>query len=173
MEGWRQRWQETTSSLSADRLGDGDVARQRDQGGFGALGGHGGEGAGQGREGQGEVLADIARMKFGLLRTLIADYDLVRQSGFMDERFPRYDGLLLSIKLASMTSFAYLHEPLVNKRVHPGSDSTSNTVFDNLQEQLGIFRDIQPLLASRLDEATVKSVNERWKHRLIKQLNKL
>ena len=122
---------------------------------------------------QGEVLADIARMKFGLLRTLIADFDLVRQAGFMDERFPRYDGLLLSIRLASMTPFAYLHEPLVNKRQHPGSDSTSNTVFDNLQEQLGIFRDIQPLLASRLDADTIRSINERWKHRLIKQLNKL
>jgi glycosyltransferase involved in cell wall biosynthesis len=121
---------------------------------------------------QGEVLADVARMKFGLLRTLIADYDLVKAAGFMDERFTMYDGLLLSIQLAGMCPFAYIHEPLVNKRNHPGSDSVSNTTMDSLYEQFGIFRDIQPLLAG-LDESTISSVNKRWKKRLIKQINKL
>jgi glycosyltransferase involved in cell wall biosynthesis len=121
---------------------------------------------------QGEVLADVASMKFGLLRTLIADYELVKAAGFMDERYTMYDGLLLSIQLAAMCPFAYIHEPLVNKRNHPGSDSTSNTTMDSLYEQVGIFRDIQPLLAG-LDDSTIRSVNKRWKKRLIKQLNKL
>ena len=90
----------------------------------------------------------------------------------MDERFTMYDGLLLSIQLAGMCPFAYIHEPLVNKRNHPGSDSVSNTTMDSLYEQFGIFRDIQPLLAG-LDESTISSVNKRWKKRLIKQINKL
>ena len=121
---------------------------------------------------QGDVLADVASIKFGLLRTLIADYELVRAAGFMDERYTKCDGLLLSIQLASMCRFAYIHEPLVSKRSHPGSDSVSNTTMDSLHDNFGIFHDIQPLL-SRLDENTIRTVNECWKKRLIKQLNKL
>jgi glycosyltransferase involved in cell wall biosynthesis len=121
---------------------------------------------------QGDILADAASIKFGLLRTLIADYDLVKAAGFMDERYTKCDGLLLSIQLAGMCEFAYVHEPLVNKRNHPGSDSVSNTQLDSLHDNFGIFYDIQPLL-SRLDEHAHRTVNERWKKRLIKQLNKL
>jgi len=121
---------------------------------------------------QGDVLADMASIKFGLLRTLIADYDLVKAAGFMDERYTKCDGLLLSIQLAGMCKFAYIHEPLVNKRNHPGSDSAYNTTMDSLHDNFGIFYDIQPLL-SNLDKSTVRTVNERWKKRLIKQLNKL
>ena len=45
----------------------------------------------------------------------------------MDERYTKCDGLLLSIQLSSMCEFAYIHEPLVYKRVHKGSDSAMNT----------------------------------------------
>ena len=121
---------------------------------------------------QGNVLADTARMRCGQLRTLIANYDMVKEAGFMDERYIKYDGELLAIKLASMCQFAYIHEPLVNKRNHPGSDSASNTAMDSLLERVGVFHDIQPLLAD-LDKRTIRKINQRWKKMLIKRIKKL
>jgi len=121
---------------------------------------------------QGDILANVAMLNFGLLRTLIADYDAVRAAGFMNERYTKADGLLLSIQLAGTCKFAYVHEPLVNKRQHPGSDSVSNTPLDSLHDNFGIFYTIQPLLAA-LDPKTAAAVNKRWKKRLIKRLNRL
>ena len=121
---------------------------------------------------QGDILASVAMQNFGLLRTLIADYDAVQAVGLMNERYTKTDGLLLSIQLAGICKFAYVHEPLVNKRQHPGSDSVKNTILDSLHDNIGIFYDIQPLLAA-LNPKTAAAVNERWKKRLIKLLNRL
>ena len=121
---------------------------------------------------QGDVLVYVAMFQFGLLRTLIADYELVQKAGFMDERYRMYDGELLTTQLASMCHFAYVDEPLVNKRKHPGGDSITNTDIEKLRERLSLYRDMQPLLA-RLDGRTIKKINDRWKKRLTKQLNKI
>ena len=48
----------------------------------------------------GEIFFEIAMGKFGILRNMIIDYSLLRQVGFMDERFPRYDGFELTVRLA-------------------------------------------------------------------------
>src|SRR5215212_3522426 len=50
----------------------------------------------------GYAFCDIAKGKKGLLRTLVADYQAVKDAGFMDLRFTRYDGLWLTIKLAAV-----------------------------------------------------------------------
>jgi len=121
---------------------------------------------------QGAILADVAKLNFGILRTMVADYEAVKAVGFMDERYTKCDGLLLSIQLASRCRFAYVDAPLINKRRHPGSDSVSNTTLESLHDNFGIFHDIQPLLAA-LDNRTIADINNRWKKRLTKLLNKL
>ena len=71
----------------------------------------------------GDVLAYIARGRKGILRSMVAKYDLVKAAGFLDENHYHYDGFILTLRLARLTPFVYLPEPLMEKRHHPGSSS--------------------------------------------------
>jgi len=71
----------------------------------------------------GDVLAYIARGRKGILRSMVAKYDLVKAAGFLDENHYHYDGFILTLRLARLTPFVYLPEPLMEKRDHPGSSS--------------------------------------------------
>ena len=65
---------------------------------------------------EGDILADVAELKFGLLRTLVADVSEVRKAGLLDERFRKFDGYWLSVQLAASCRFAYADHVLVRKR---------------------------------------------------------
>jgi len=121
---------------------------------------------------QGEVLEEVAALNYGILRTMIADYAAVKAAGFMDERYPKLDGLMLAIKLASNCRFAYTHEVLVNKKEYPESDSRRNTALDKLHDHAGIHCDIQPLLTA-LDPGSRDAVNRHWYNRLATLTNSL
>ena len=84
----------------------------------------------------------------------------------MDERFPKYDGLWLTIKLASFCQFAYTHEPLVDKREYPESDSRQNLDQDYF-DLSGIYKEMQPLLKD-MDNNTRLHIQEYWKQILNK-----
>jgi glycosyltransferase involved in cell wall biosynthesis len=71
----------------------------------------------------GNVLAYIARGRKGILRSMAAKYDLVKAAGFLDENHYHYDGFILTLRLAKLTPFVYLPEPLMEKRDHAGSSS--------------------------------------------------
>jgi glycosyltransferase involved in cell wall biosynthesis len=111
---------------------------------------------------EGNILAEVARFNTGLLRTLVADYRAVKAAGFMDERYPKFDGLWLSIKLAAACKFAYVHEPLVLKREHSASDSKGNSGRDIGRDLSGIHEDMQPYLAL-LDEGVADDLRAFWK----------
>ena len=121
---------------------------------------------------QGEVLAEVASLNYGIPRTMLADYTAVKAAGLMNGQYPKLDGLMLSIELASRCKFAYSHEILVNKKEYPESDSRQNTLLDILHDHVGIHRDIQPLL-SVLDQSTIDSVNMHWYNRLATLTNRL
>lgn len=121
---------------------------------------------------QGGVLASVAALNYGILRTMLADTDAVKAAGCMDERFPKLDGLYLTIKLASTCKFSYIHEPLVDKKEYPGSDSRLNTVLERLHDHAGIFCEMQPYLMS-LDSNTLQSINILWFHRMGTLINSL
>src|SRR2546430_11121941 len=53
----------------------------------------------------GDVLAYIARGRKGILRSMVAKYDLIRAAGFLDENHYHYDGFILTFRLAEFTSF--------------------------------------------------------------------
>jgi len=116
----------------------------------------------RGPQPQGDVFLEVARVKVGILRTMIAEYDAVKQAGFMDERFPRYDGLWLTIKLAASCKFAYVDDVLLEKREHQTSDSRSNTNEENLQDLTGIYRELAPLLDKRADERQRAEIDAAW-----------
>jgi glycosyltransferase involved in cell wall biosynthesis len=114
----------------------------------------------------GDVFWDVARGKGGLLRTLIADYQAVKDAGFMDERFPRFDGLWLTIKLAATCKVAYVDEILLDKRNHPTSDSKTLSTEERLHDLTGIYRELLPLLPSRTSEAERAQIMASWKRKL-------
>jgi|SRR5271163_135646 len=110
---------------------------------------------------EGDILADVARANFGILRTLVADYQIVKALGFMDERFPKFDGYWLTIKLAACCRFAYVDSALIRKREHPSSDSINSAAGSLLSDLTGIHRDMQPYI-SALDAAVVDDLNAHW-----------
>ncbi|MGH8497201.1 MAG: glycosyltransferase family 2 protein [Methylococcales bacterium] len=111
---------------------------------------------------EGNILAEVARFNTGILRTLVADYRAVQAAGFMEERYPKFDGLWLAIKLAACCRFAYVHEPLVLKREHSTSDSRANSAQDLLHDLSGIHEAMKPY-CSALDATVIKDLDEYWK----------
>jgi glycosyltransferase involved in cell wall biosynthesis len=71
----------------------------------------------------GEVLAYVAHGRKGILRSMVAKYDLVKAAGFLDENHYHYDGFILTLRLAKLTPFVYLPDPLMEKREHVGGTS--------------------------------------------------
>ena len=110
----------------------------------------------------GHVFADVAKCKAGLLRTLIVEYQAVKDAGFMDERFPRFDGLWLTIKLAATCKIAYVDDILLDKREHPTSDSKTSTVRERTHDLTGIYRDLLPLLPLHASEQERPLIMSAW-----------
>lgn len=115
---------------------------------------------------QGSILPAVALLNTGLLRTMVADYAAIKAAGFMDERYPKFDGLWLTIKLASFCQFAYVHDSLVDKREHPLSDSRKNSSQDYL-DLSGIYKGMRPFLKV-LDCSTRRNIHVAWKQALNK-----
>ena len=87
----------------------------------------------------GDIVFHIACGIPGILRSMIGRYDLIRQAGFLDETFPQHDGLVLTLRLATLTQFIYIDAPLMEKRDHAGGDS--KLVRSN-RLRAGYFEDI-------------------------------
>jgi glycosyltransferase involved in cell wall biosynthesis len=104
----------------------------------------------------GNIFVPVAEGKFGLLRSMLIDYSLLKEVGFMDERFPKYDGFDLTVRLAKNCRFAYIPEPLVDYRVHPESDSRGLTMQEHLQDLEGIRKEI---VASSKDLSSIERQN--------------
>jgi glycosyltransferase involved in cell wall biosynthesis len=110
----------------------------------------------------GDIFFEIAMCKFGILRNMIIDYRLLREVGFLDERFPRYDGYDLTLRLAKQGKIAYIKEPLAEYRVYPTSDSRGLVARDHLNDLTGIYKKMQPLLKD-LSRSQRDQVDRRWK----------
>jgi len=86
----------------------------------------------------GGVLAYVARGRKGILRSMVAKYDLVKAAGFLDEDHYHYDGFILTLRLAKLTPFVYLPDPLMEKREHAGGTSKGIS----LSEKERCFQDV-------------------------------
>lgn len=73
----------------------------------------------------GRVFDKIVRHEFGLLRSMLMPLDAVRAAGLMNEKFPTYDGYVLTLALARLCPFVYVSEPQAEYRVYPESDSNT------------------------------------------------
>jgi glycosyltransferase involved in cell wall biosynthesis len=118
-------------------------------------------------EGQpsGDVFVYIARGKFGLLRSMLIDYDLLQEAGFLDVRFPMYDGFDLTVRLAKRCQFLYIPEPLVEYRVYPASASKVLKAKGHLHDLEGIYSKMLSLL-SDLPDSDRKEIMAAWSRRI-------
>ncbi len=115
----------------------------------------------------GNVFYEIALGKFGILRNMIIDYALLQDVGFFDERFPRYDGFDLTVRLAKHCHFAYIFEPLAEYRVHPTGASKALRAIDHLNDLGGIYKRMVPLLKD-LPRNKKEEIETAWYQRLLK-----
>jgi glycosyltransferase involved in cell wall biosynthesis len=118
-------------------------------------------------EPSGNLFTYIAVTRMGILRSMLARYDLVREAGFFDERFFHHDGFVLTLRLAKLTRFVYVPEPLMEKRVHLGG--FSKTI--SYQERILCFEDILPeiiRLSSELPQSEIQRIKRIWLRKLLK-----
>lgn len=113
----------------------------------------------------GDVFVYVATGAFGLLRSMLIEYETLRRVGFMDETFENYDGYELTVRLAKLVPFAYCPEPLVRKRAHPGSRSKHIQPAVHLKRMQDLFAKIAPLLAD-LPAAQRRTIEHQWGGRI-------
>jgi len=117
-------------------------------------------------EPSGDVFAYFAAGRMGILRSMLARYDLVKAAGLFDENFLHHDGFILSLRLAKLTKFVYLPEPLMEKRVHLGG--FSKTI--SRQERIRCFEDVLSevvRLSSNVPHFEMRRIEEIWFRRLL------
>ena len=115
----------------------------------------------------GDIFYDISIGKFGILRSMFMDYTLLREVGLLDERFPRYDGFDLTVRLAKCCYFAYISQPLTEYRIHPSSDSKALKAIDHLRDLDGIYRKMLPLLED-LPNENREEIKRVWRQMLLR-----
>jgi glycosyltransferase involved in cell wall biosynthesis len=109
----------------------------------------------------GDVLAYIARGRKGILRSMVAKYDLVKVAGFLDENHYHYDGFILTLRLAKLTPFVYLPEPLMEKRDHAGGTSKGISISEREQCFQDILAEIMRV-TDELPEKEKRGIRKEW-----------
>jgi glycosyltransferase involved in cell wall biosynthesis len=107
------------------------------------------------------VLAYIARGRKGILRSMVAKYDLVKAAGFLDENHYHYDGFILTLRLAKLTPFVYLPEPLMEKRDHAGSSSKGISFSEKERCFQDVLAEVMRVTAE-LPEKDKRAISKVW-----------
>ncbi|HLC12406.1 MAG TPA: hypothetical protein VJK31_04050, partial [Chthoniobacterales bacterium] len=109
----------------------------------------------------GDVLAYIARGRKGILRSMVAKYDLVKEAGFLDENHYHYDGFILTLRLAKLTPFVYLPDPLMEKREHAGGTSKGISFSEKERCFQDVLAEIMRVTAE-LPEKDKRAISKIW-----------
>lgn len=88
----------------------------------------------------GEIFADVFDTKFGMLRSMLIEYDTFEEIEFLDTDFWHYDGFDFCIEIAKRHELEYVHEPLSEYRRHPGGAAAWRQPSDLLPELEGIYQ---------------------------------
>jgi hypothetical protein len=112
----------------------------------------------------GNVFAQIAAGQMGLLRSMLIRYNLIQRVGLLDERFPKHDGFVLTLRLAKRSEFVYVLEPLAEHRVYEGSDSGT---FSNAQRRHyleDVYKEVLKL-SQDLPPQEIRQIKAAWSWR--------
>jgi len=115
----------------------------------------------------GDVFAYLAAGRTGRLRSLVVRYDLVKAAGFFDDRFFHQDGFILTLRLAKLTPFVYVPEPLMEKRDHAGGTYKTTSYHEKIQCFEDILSEIVRL-GSDLAQPEMQKIRQFWLRRLAK-----
>ena len=113
----------------------------------------------------GDVLAYIARGRKGILRSMVAKYDLVKAAGFLDENHYHYDGFILTLRLAKLTPFVYLPDPLMEKREHAGGTSKGISCSEKERCFQDVLAEVMRVIAD-LPEKDKRAISKSWLEKL-------
>ena len=114
----------------------------------------------------GDVLAYIARGRKGILRSMVAKYDLVKAAGFLDENHYHYDGFILTLRLARLTPFVYLPEPLMEKRDHGGGVSKGLSFSEKERCFQEVFAEVMRV-TDELPEKDKRTIRRNWLEKIL------
>lgn len=119
-------------------------------------------------EPSGDILAYVAAGRKGILRSMIARYDLIKAAGLLDPAFYHHDGFILSLRLAKLTQFVYVAEPLMEKREHP--EGTSKGI--SRRERVRCFEDVLSEVlgvTAELPAPQKRRIKEIWFQTILRQ----
>ena len=114
----------------------------------------------------GWLLSYLADGKMGLLRSMLMRYDLLKKAGFLDVRFPKHDGFILTLKLAKESPFIYVPEPLTEYRVHEQGDSRSFSGLDRYDYLNAVYQKVLELIKD-LPPDQMERIHAQWFWRLL------
>ena len=115
----------------------------------------------------GDVLPYIARGRKGILRSMVAKYDLVKVAGFLDENHYHYDGFVLTLRLAKLTPFVYLADPLMEKRDHAGGTSKGISFSEKERCFHDLLAEVMRVTAE-LPEKEKRAIRRNWLEQISK-----
>src|SRR5205814_9457793 len=115
----------------------------------------------------GDVLPYIARGRKGILRSMVAKYDLVKVAGFLDENHYHYDGFVLTLRLAKLTPFVYLADPLMEKRDHAGGTSKGISFSEKERCFQDLLAEVMRVTAE-LPEKEKRAIRRNWLEQISK-----
>jgi len=114
----------------------------------------------------GDLLVQIAMGRSGILRSMLGRYDLIKAAGFLDRRFPLHDGFVLTLRLAKLTRFVYIADPLVEKREHEAGVSKRISREATIRYFEDVFSEVRKLTAD-LPPADAKRIETVWLRRIL------
>src|SRR5437879_263653 len=109
----------------------------------------------------GDVLAYVARGRKAILRSMVAKYDLVKAAGFLDENHYHYDGFILTLRLARLTPFVYLPDPLMEKRDHAGGTSKGISFSEKERCFQDVLAEVMRVTVE-LPEKDKRAISKEW-----------
>src|SRR5438445_12001043 len=109
----------------------------------------------------GDILDYIARGRKGILRSMVAKYDLVKTAGFLDENHYHYDGFILTLRLAKLTPFVYLPDPLMEKRDHDGGTSKGISFSEKERCFQDVIAEVMRVTVD-LPEKETRTIRQNW-----------
>jgi len=115
----------------------------------------------------GDIFPYIAQGTFGLLRSMLIDYTLLREIGFLNVDLPHYDGFELTLRLARQAPFVYLFDPLLEYRTHNTSSSSGLKAKTHVHDLDLIYRLLKPWLTVLPPEARERIITQ-WQQRLLR-----
>ena len=86
---------------------------------------------------------------------------MVKAAGFLDENHYHYDGFILTLRLAKLTPFVYLPDPLMEKREHAGGTSKGIS----FSEKERCFQDVLAevmRVTDELPEKDKRAIRKEW-----------